>query len=80
MKNGQFIDTEKGGVGMKSGYGGNEHDQLLDVKQLDLEKGLSKPSNLEEGLTSHSYKADPWLILFLLKLEVKIFMQIYNAS
>ncbi|KAL3990235.1 hypothetical protein ACH3XW_30925 [Acanthocheilonema viteae] len=45
----QNFRTEKAGIGMKSGYGGNEHNQLFDAKQL----------NLEEGLTPHPYKKDP---------------------
>ncbi|EFO27769.1 hypothetical protein LOAG_00718 [Loa loa] len=45
----QKLHTEKAGIGMKSGYRANERDELLDVKQLSL----------EEGLTPHPYKTDP---------------------
>uniref|UniRef100_A0A915PYX8 Uncharacterized protein n=1 Tax=Setaria digitata TaxID=48799 RepID=A0A915PYX8_9BILA len=41
--------VEQGGAGMKSGYGINECDQLIDINQL----------NLEEGLTPHPYKTEP---------------------
>ncbi|KAK6112383.1 hypothetical protein QQG55_47475 [Brugia pahangi] len=46
----QILRTEKAWVGMKSGRDVNERDELLDVKEL----------NLEEGLTPHPYKTDPW--------------------
>ncbi|CAG9538768.1 unnamed protein product [Cercopithifilaria johnstoni] len=45
----QDFRAEKAAIGMKSGYDGNENDELLHVKQL----------NLEEGLTPHPYKTEP---------------------
>ncbi|VDM07855.1 unnamed protein product [Wuchereria bancrofti] len=46
----QILRAEKAWVGMKSGHNVSERDDLLDIKEL----------NLEEGLTPHPYKTDPW--------------------